>query len=474
MKKTNLKNKMIFVMAIAMLASALSGCGSTKEKDSVGEPTVKYSDNAEKGVAAEAADDGGETAAAYETAAADETAPSDEAVYNSAEGVEFETFDAAVFDRSEAKMSAAEAGALSDGALTDLPSADVGISEEDMLTPMEPELDNGEPFVLTAGQWNDNDNWGFFTNLVNNGTIEFPAYGVDPRNRIEVTITGEDGALPNETVELMNGSGDVIWSAKTDKNGKAYLFYSDDTPTDVRYGDQTSPVTAASADDTEGQARGEATAAVEFTAEKYAEKYDKTEVMFILDTTGSMGDEIAYLQKDFSSIAEELADDNITFSANFYRDEGDDYVTKCNPFTTDVKEVQSQLNKEYAAGGGDIPEAVAEVLDETMTGDSWGTDTNKIAFLIFDAPPHNGREDVIIGAVKSAAEKGIHLVPVVASNSDRATELFGRALAITTNSNYVFLTDDSGVGDSHLEPIIGDYDVELLHDIIVRNIKELK
>ena len=44
--------------------------------------------------------------------------------------------------------------------------------------------------------------------------------------------------------------------------------------------------------------------------------------------------------------------------------------------------------------------------------------------------------------------------------------------SICTNGTYVFLTDDSGVGDSHLEPIVGDYEVELLHDIIVRIISE--
>ena len=43
-----------------------------------------------------------------------------------------------------------------------------------------------------------------------------------------------------------------------------------------------------------------------------------------------------------------------------------------------------------------------------------------------------------------------------------------------TGADYVFLTDDSGVGKSHLEPIIGDYEVELLHDIIVRLINEAK
>ena len=49
-----------------------------------------------------------------------------------------------------------------------------------------------------------------------------------------------------------------------------------------------------------------------------------------------------------------------------------------------------------------------------------------------------------------------------------------RFFAVATGGTYVFLTDDSGVGLPHLEPIIGDYDVELLHDIIVRIIKSYK
>ena len=41
-----------------------------------------------------------------------------------------------------------------------------------------------------------------------------------------------------------------------------------------------------------------------------------------------------------------------------------------------------------------------------------------------------------------------------------------------TNGTYVFLTDDSGVGFSHLTPIVGDYTVDLLHNVIVRIIQE--
>ena len=466
MKKNILKKKLIFILTVALTAGMFTACGNASdggtEKNGTADVAEKMTAAAEKSEEAPAE----ETAADVKGETADDTAGE----YS----MEINTVEEAMAD-TDAKTDGGEMRAALKADMAEM-SEETAPGDEPMTVPEVP-IDTSEPFVLTAGEWNDNENWGFFTNLVNNGSVTFPAYGIDPVNRIEVTISNDAGAVPNEKAELLSADGDVIWCAKTDKNGKAYLFYgAKDSPAEVRYGSQTSPVKAAAekdAADGQGREDSDVTKSVEFKTDGEGQKYGDTEVMFILDTTGSMGDEISYLQKDFSSIAEEVGNENISFSVNFYRDKGDDYVTKCSPFTKDVKEVQKQLNAEYASGGGDFPEAVAEVLDETMTGDSWSADTNKIAFLIFDAPPHEDKEDVILNAVKSASEKGIHLVPVVASNSDRDTELFGRALAICTNSSYVFLTDDSGVGGSHLEPIIGDYDVELLHDIIVRNINEL-
>ena len=194
--------------------------------------------------------------------------------------------------------------------------------------------------------------------------------------------------------------------------------------------------------------------------------------MFILDTTGSMSDELLYLQADFSKIMEDVAVKNIAYSMNFYRDEGDEYVTRTNPFSTNVKELQDLLNAECADGGGDFPEAVHTILDETINSKEWDKDAVKIAFLIFDAPPHYGVEESLKASIASAARQGIHLIPVVSSGSDRETELFGRSLSIMTDGEYVFLTDDSGIGGSHLKPIIGPHDVEKLHDVIVNLIEE--
>jgi hypothetical protein len=44
-------------------------------------------------------------------------------------------------------------------------------------------------------------------------------------------------------------------------------------------------------------------------------------------------------------------------------------------------------------------------------------------------------------------------------------------MAVQTGGKYVFLTDDSGVGDSHEEPDISGYTIERLNDLMVREIR---
>lgn len=343
--------------------------------------------------------------------------------------------------------------------------------------------ENAEAFLLTAGEWKDNDNWPFFRNLISGGRIEFPVFGMDPRNRIKVVL--QDGAgnvLSHETVSLVSEEGRTIFEAVTDKEGKAYLFFEDGVvPKEIQTAGGVTPIEFEVVEVDEESPNGECGQTVSVpdevivTGNKTAGETNGTQVMFIVDTTGSMGDELSYLQKDFAKIAEETGGNGVTYSVNFYRDKGDAYVTKRNAFSSDISEVKSLINAETATGGGDEPEAVAQILDETITQNSqWDENSEKVAFLIFDAPPHEGTEDTLIAAVRSAAKRGIHLVPVVASNTNRQTELFARALAIYTNGDYVFLTDDSGIGGEHLEPIIGDFEVESLHDIIVRIINSYK
>ena len=485
------------LLIIALSASLFAGCGQkTETVESTGDDSEVNSYTAD-----EPADD----APAAADAVTEEAPGTDEDIALEApEGEVYSVEKSMAMDSAGAADRAAGDVAAVDGepGTDDVIEGEPGDGDTD-IEPDEPEND-AEAGILTAGRWNDHENWGFFTNLVKNGTFEFPSYGVDPRNRFAVTVNDESGkALPNCKVSLMDSTGKTIWTSVTDKKGVAYLFYTADDKADhveiigangtkeskeVNLPDVSSQVKKGdkkggkkdpdkkSANDQGGS--GNTVVDEELTVQlaETTSKIENMDIMFIMDATGSMGDEMTFLQKDFAKIAKDTYKAGMKFSVNFYRDEGDDYVTKIFDFTDDISKLQANINKQYADGGGDTPEAVHTILDESINKSSWRDNSVKLAFLIFDAPPHSGSKvkESIEKSVKKASEMGIRLIPVVSSNAERETEIFGRALAICTNSEYVFLTDDSGVGDSHLEPIVGDYEVKPLYDTIVEIIKEYK
>ena len=192
-----------------------------------------------------------------------------------------------------------------------------------------------------------------------------------------------------------------------------------------------------------------------------------------------MGDEINYLKVELNDVIERIKRNNTSlemrFGSVFYRDEGDDYVTRTLNFTTDESSLISFISDQNANGGGDFPEAVHSALDVAISQNSWNdTASSRILFLLLDAPPHYTQEvisNLELNLIK-AAEKGIKIIPITASGIDKATEYLMRSFAILTNGTYVFITDDSGVGNDHLEPTIGEFEVEKLNDLMVRLVGE--
>jgi hypothetical protein len=153
------------------------------------------------------------------------------------------------------------------------------------------------------------------------------------------------------------------------------------------------------------------------------------------------------------------------------------YVVKSFPFTDDITQAVSDLQKQHANGGGDFPEAVEQGLQAAIEQQSWSdASTAKLLFLVLDAPPHQtkGAIESLQHLTKTAAAKGIRVIPVTASGIDKDTEMLTRFIDVATGGTYVFLTDDSGIGGGHLDPhpTIGDYDVELLNNLLVRLINE--
>ena len=187
-----------------------------------------------------------------------------------------------------------------------------------------------------------------------------------------------------------------------------------------------------------------------------------------------MGDELEYLKAELEDVVTRIKQENanipVRISVNFYRDEGDEYVVREFPFTTDLDAAVRAISEQSADGGGDTPEAVHTALNSAVNSHDWDEDSIKVMFLVLDAPPHGDVQiiDDVVKHTRTAAEKGIRIVPVAASGVDKSCEYLLRSMAIMTGGTYTFLTDDSGIGYSHTEPTIGAYDVEKLNDMMVR------
>ena len=67
---------------------------------------------------------------------------------------------------------------------------------------------------------------------------------------------------------------------------------------------------------------------------------------------------------------------------------------------------------------------------------------------------------------------GVRIVPVVCSGIGESGEYLLRAMALATNATSFFLTDDSGIGLTHLKPTTDSLTVEHLNDMMVRTILE--
>lgn len=198
---------------------------------------------------------------------------------------------------------------------------------------------------------------------------------------------------------------------------------------------------------------------------------------FLVDATGSMGDEMTFLQSELKDIVRRVRavepDLDVRMSVVFYRDRGDAFITKSLPFTRSADDAVSFISGTTADGGGDFPEDMNAGL-QAMMRQHWSRDAvPQMLFLLADAPPQQyaGADYTYHEAIQDAAANGIAIYPVAASGVDKPTEFLFRAMAVMTGGKYVFLTDDSGVGNSHEEPDIAGYTVEKLNDLMVREIR---
>lgn len=199
------------------------------------------------------------------------------------------------------------------------------------------------------------------------------------------------------------------------------------------------------------------------------------DIALVIDATGSMGDELEFLKVEIRDIAEAVnrhfPNVDQRFALIVYRDTGDQYTTRVFDFTGDLDTFQDDLGAQVAGGGGDYPEAMDAAMEATNELSWRHGDTARVTFLVADAPPHSNQVDDTLNAIDDLRSKGVAVYPVASSGVAGEAEFVMRAAALLTGAQYLFLTDDSGVGNPHAEPHIPCYTVEQLAPLMVRTIR---
>lgn len=332
--------------------------------------------------------------------------------------------------------------------------------------------------TLTAADVDDNLNLEFFSGYLDRTQAEdgqtLPPVTVADRITLELTDPAGDG-LANAKLELTRPDADGPgFAAYSNAAGTAYLFPTQSgAPADGILELRVTDAATGSTIDLEldlGRLDDDRSITVEVpsTTSSLPAALDAA---FVIDTTGSMGDELEYLKVEFTSIVASVKEQypgvDMRFGLVAYRDIGDEYITRVFDFAP-ADEMLADLADQSARGGGDYPEAMEVALTQAA-GLTWRDgDVSRVVILNADAPPHDENLRAALAAGENLRAKGVRIHTLAASGVADTAEYLMRTMAATTGGRHLFLTDDSGVGGTHQEPKVACYVVTRLDQLLVR------
>jgi Mg-chelatase subunit ChlD len=335
------------------------------------------------------------------------------------------------------------------------------------------------PAGVRAGEWDDNANYRDYM-----GWLSGKARGVarlDVSSRQFVVVTDRDGkAMPNCRIDLRGAAGAA--SLTTMASGRAMVF-----PAALGLGGELTatascggaPVSAKLDTRTlDGVAHLRLDLARQLPARR------TIDLAFVLDTTGSMSEEIEAVKQTIHAVSDQLgaAQTDVRVGLVEYKDRTDCLLTRTFPFSSDLRAFSDQVASLAASGGGDTPEDMHAGLAAALDKLSWRAGAvARMVVVIADAPPHldyqNQRD--YADAAKRAAARGIKLYSVSASGMDDTGQVVMRQLAqLTGGSNMFVLRGGAGpqsVGGGDPKSACGgtheDYSSGKLDQLIMRKVR---
>jgi len=328
---------------------------------------------------------------------------------------------------------------------------------------------------LKGGERNDNADFAgyleYLTKYRQGAGGDSPWLDVTERYPLRI-VDEASKSVPNATIAVKRGS-DLVLSARTTADGRLYFHPKAFPAIATSQDDLTIEVTKGESTLTRTLVRnGEAVEPYVLSGQRGAIA-PKLDLCFVLDVTGSMGDELDKIQATIGEIAFRIqslpGNPAVRYGLVAYRDYGDAFVTLKHDFTGDLAAFKQRLNALSAMGGGDYPEALNPALNEAVTQLSWNDgEAVRLTFVVGDAPPNLDHPQDIpyTTSMVKALERGIKIVPLAASGLDAFGEFVFRQLAQFTGGKFLFLT--YGGQTSHQ---VGPVQENNLDDLVVGIVK---
>jgi len=306
---------------------------------------------------------------------------------------------------------------------------------------------------VRAGAHDDNEEYPMWLDFVEQHagpllarqpSLVLPA---DYRDRAIVRIVDATGApTMNVPFHLEDASGNAIWSGRTYASGESVVYPR------ALFRAGAEPITRIVVVQPAGEIRAgwqpglDGIVTVAIAGERPSPRRLPVDIAFVVDATGSMGDEIDQLRDVLFSIHRRLQNASpqahLRFGMIVYRDRGDAVPLQVVRFTADVDSFEVALSQVRAQGGGDGPEDLQSALVAALDSLDWNADGIRNAFVVADAPPHSDYGQPFTYLTTSAAANGraIRLHTIGASGLPLDGECIFRQIAATTYGQFIFLT----------------------------------
>ena len=329
--------------------------------------------------------------------------------------------------------------------------------------------------ALSAGEVNDNERWDEYLQYRDQYTGP-TIHDVDISERYIITVSDSAGeTVPNAEVRVSSGDA-VLFEGRTYANGQTLFF-----PLAFAASEAAESFTLNVEKDGATQelvfARGENRDwDVTLELDQAATEGVPLDILFLLDSTGSMADEIDQIKATLLSISSRISDlpsqPDLRFGMVAYRDRGDAFVTRVYDFEPDPQRFVETIRGVVAHGGDDYPESLNEALHVAVHEPEWRPgDAIRLMFLIADAPPHLDYQDDYSYAddMIEAHRQGIKTFSIASSGLDQQGEYVFRQIAQHTMGRFIFIVYGAGGTTSHS---VSDYTIGRLDDLVVSLVEE--